>query len=269
MTDDQKKEQNAILRRQRREMQQRIQQARRANKEREKFQAARDAIVKEFAAAIRANLKPEQWERLDQIQLQAQGSFAFTRRDSGPMDAISYAGPPLAERLKLSDEQTKKIRTIADAGDTEITKAASFPIALDSKEVPPSKEAVYKLLDSPEFKAAKQKARQAGRDAGAMVIRRIEEVLTVPQREAYHKALGAPFDLSGLSGGMGGQRERMSDINEVNRALGGGGQRRTPLSIPRWPGRPMPAGRGTLGFSSTRPIAISTPPAAVTSRLPS
>ena len=116
MTDAQKKEQNAILRRQRREMQQRIQQARCANKEREKFQAARDAIVKEFAAAIRGNLKPEQWERLDQIQLQAQGSFAFTRRDSGPMDAISYAGAPLAERLKLSDEQTKKIRTIADAG---------------------------------------------------------------------------------------------------------------------------------------------------------
>ena len=72
MTDAQKKEQNAILRRQRREMQQKIEQARRANKDRARFQAARDAIVKEFAAAIRGNLKPEQWERLDQIQLQAQ-----------------------------------------------------------------------------------------------------------------------------------------------------------------------------------------------------
>ena len=37
-------------------------------------------------------------------------------------------------------------------------------------------------------------------------VRRIEEVLTEAQREAYHKALGAPFDLSRLRGRLLGNR---------------------------------------------------------------
>ena len=226
MTDAQKKEQEAILRRQRREMQQKIQQARREQGPRRSSRPPGTPSSRRSPAAIRATLKPEQWERLDQIQLQAQGSLAFTRRDSGPMDAMSYAGPPLAERLKLTDEQSRRIRTIAEEGDQEITKAASFPIVMESKNKPPSKEEIYKLLNSPEFQAAKQKARQAGRDAGAAVIRRIEVVLTEPQREAYHKSLGTPFDLSRLRGGLLGQQERMEDIQTVTRAFGGGGGQR-------------------------------------------
>ena len=59
------------------------QNARRENKDRARFLAARDAIIKEAAAAVQATLKPEQRERLDQIQLQAKGPLAFARPDSG------------------------------------------------------------------------------------------------------------------------------------------------------------------------------------------
>jgi hypothetical protein len=47
-------------------------------KDRAKFWAARDTIFNEIAAGQLAILKPEQRERLDQIQLQAQGPLAFS-----------------------------------------------------------------------------------------------------------------------------------------------------------------------------------------------
>jgi Skp family chaperone for outer membrane proteins len=233
LTEAQKKEQGAIITRQQREMQKKMQQARRDTKEREKIQEAQAAIAKEFQAAIRTAFQPEQWERLDQIQLQAQGSLAFARPENGPWSAMAYVGPPLAERLKLSDDQVKRIRTIVEEGDKEITKAASFTIPVDPKEKPSTTEAIRKLVESPEYQAAKQKARQAGRDAGAAVIRRIEEVLTEPQRQAYHKMIGAPFDLFRLKP-WGEDQERQIDVNMAARALGvggaqgGGGQRADP-----------------------------------------
>jgi len=219
MTDAQKKEEVAIRERQ----MQKIQQARRDTKDIAKFRTARDAIFNEYEAAIQANVKPEQRQRLDQIQLQAQGPLAFARRDYG---ATEFIGPPLAERLKLSDDQARRAREIAEAGEREIAKAASFPVALDPKGGPPSAETVGKLVEGPEFQAAKQKARQAGRDAWAAVIGRIEGVLTDAQRGAYHKLLGEPFDVSSL---RWGQDERQADIQLVAAALGlGGGQHADP-----------------------------------------
>jgi hypothetical protein len=230
MTDAQKTEQTSIIARQQREMQKKMQQARRDNKEREKFQAAQAAIGREFQAAIRGAFQPEQWERLDQIQLQAQGPLAFARPEGGPWDG-ACTGPPLVERLKLSDDQVRRIRAIIREGDGEITKAASFPIPLDPKDKPTT-EAIGKLVDSAEFQAAKKKASQAGRDAWAAVIGRIEEVLTESQRQDYHKLLGAPFDLSRLKDGEPAQ-QRQFEVNMVARAVGaggaqGGGQRADP-----------------------------------------
>jgi hypothetical protein len=198
------------------------------------FQAVRDAIFQQTRAAIQATLKPGQRERLDQIQLRAQGPIAFDRPEMmGPMATMAYAGPPLAERLKLSGDQVRRIRALIQEGEPEIARAASFPIPLDSKGSPPTAEAIHKLVESPEFQAAKQKARQAGRDAVAAVIRRIEGVLTDAQRQEYHKLLGEPFDLSRL--GWGGQDDRRFDIQVVSAAFGvggggqgGGGQRADP-----------------------------------------
>ena len=223
MTDAQKKEQEAILQR----TMQKIQQARRENKDQAKFFAAREAIFKEVEAAAKAKAKPEQYERLDQIQLQAQGPLAFNRGDS---TAMADAGPPMTERLKLSDDQVRRIRTITEDGDKEIQKAASFPIPLDPKEKPTS-ETIRKFVESPEFQAAKQKASQAGRDTWAGVIRRIEEVLTDAQRDSYHKLIGAPFDMTKLR--WGPQDDHQADVMIVSRALGvggggGGGQQADP-----------------------------------------
>jgi hypothetical protein len=220
LTEAQKKEYEAIMERRI----QKIQQARRDTKDITKFQAARDAVFRETEEAIQANLTPEQRERLDQLQLRIQGPLAFAPPGFGPP---APASPPLAERLELSDDQTRRCRTIVDEGEKEIAKAARFPIALDSKNGPPTVEAIRTLVESPEFQAAKQKARQAGRDASAAVLRRIEAVLTDAQREAYRKRLGAPFDLSRLH--WGPPDERQMDLQMVAAAFGlGGGQRADP-----------------------------------------
>src|SRR5262249_54443934 len=146
VTDAQKREQRAVEQRQQREMQQKMQQARRDAKERGKLQAAQEAIAREAQAAIRGIYKPEQWDRLDQIQLQAQGPRAFDRSNVGMWAALQNVGTPLAERLKLSDDQVKRIKAIVEAGDAEISKAASFPIPLDPKDRP-STEAIRKWVD--------------------------------------------------------------------------------------------------------------------------
>ena len=74
ITEAQKKEQAEIEERR----SQKIQHARTEIKDCAKFRASRDAIFNEIAAGQLAILKLEQRERLDQIQLQAQGPLAFS-----------------------------------------------------------------------------------------------------------------------------------------------------------------------------------------------
>jgi hypothetical protein len=228
MTDAQQKEHAAIEQRHDAKLRQ-LRQALRDNRDAAKFEAARDTIFKETVAAIEANLKPEQRQRLDQIRIQAMGPVAFPRPRSVLAAAMALDGPPLTERLKLSEDQVKRIQAIVDQGDGEIRKAATYPILADPKDKPSSAEAVRKLVGSPEFRAAKEKARRDGREARAAVIRRIEEVLTEPQRQSYHAMLGAPFDLYRLQW-EGPEQEIQVDVNMVARALGlgGGGQRADP-----------------------------------------
>ncbi len=205
-----------------------FQKARRENADPQKFRAARDELMKEILATILANLEPKQRERVDQIQLQSQGPLAFNRV-SRP--ALAFDGPDLTERLKLTEDQIKKVRAIAEAGDAEITKAAELPIALDPKEGAPTPESIKKLVETPEFKAAKKNTREAARKAWDSVIERIEQVLTESQRTAYHEMLGPPFDLHKI---RFSDSEAAEDADNVASALnvggggGGGGQRSDP-----------------------------------------
>jgi hypothetical protein len=109
----------------------------------------------------------------------------------------------------------------------EIEKAAAVPIVLDPKAGAPTPESIRKMVETPEFKAAKQKTRAAARKAWASVIQRIEQVLTESQRTAYHEMVGAPYDLSKI---RFSEDELAEDANMVAEALnvGGGGQRADP-----------------------------------------
>ena len=141
-----------------------------------------------------------------------------------------HAGTPLSERLELSGDQVKRIRTIVEAEEQDIQKAASFPIPVDPSKKPSTAADVLKLVESPAFRAAKEKAavRTAARPAPRCsdASRRSS---TEPQRQAYRGLLGRPFDLSRLRR-AGPDQERQIEMNVTARALGlgGGGQRADP-----------------------------------------
>ena len=204
-----------------------LQQARRDNTDRQKFLAARDTIFKEMMAAVLDILEPGQRDRLGQIQLQAQGPLAFNNKSGWSRD-MADEGPSLAQRLKLTDDQIKRAQVIAEDGDKEIEKAAAVPIALDPKAAAPTVESIRKLVETPEFKEAKRKTHEAARRAWASVIERIEQVLTEPQRTAYHQMLGAPFDMLKIRFGADEATENANMVAQALNVGGGGGQRADP-----------------------------------------
>ncbi|MDR3618261.1 MAG: hypothetical protein P4L85_02850 [Paludisphaera borealis] len=191
LTDSQKKEVETTVNQHLMKMQ----NARHELTSRRKLMEFREALMKELEAALRENLEPRQRKRLDQIQLQAQGPLAFNGAGSAQMALVD---PELAKRLKLTDDQIRRTQTIAEEGTREIEKAAAVPILIDSKASAPTRESVRRFVESPEFKTAKRATREAARNAWTNVVRRIEDVLTDPQRTAYHEMVGAPFDLSKL-----------------------------------------------------------------------
>jgi hypothetical protein len=227
ITEAQKKELAAIEQRR----MEKVRKARQNMQDRAKFQAEVTAIMDEAAKARHAILKPEQLERLGEIQLQAQGPFAFQLAN---VNSRRYVNPQISERLKMSPDQVKRAEAIANEGDPQITEAASFKIALDPKDKP-GDDVIRKLAERAEFRAAKAKARAAAHQAWDAVIHRILEVLNNEQRASYRKFLGKPFDLAKLNV-VKGQSETDSDIEEVKSALeprgggrgGGGGQRADP-----------------------------------------
>ncbi len=223
ITQAQKKEQDAIAERR----VQKMQKARAEIKDPAKFREARDAIFEEAAEAERAILTPAQRERLDQIQLQAQGPLAFSLGEDDPglfsADRSRFVGPPVPQRLRMSADQVKRARTIAQEADAQISKAASVRLPWDSKDRP-NAEDIRKLVAGAEFRAAKQKALLDARAAWDAAIARIEGVLADEQRATYRKMLGRPFDLAKLNVEPG-QSETDADVQAVSRGFGGGGQR--------------------------------------------
>jgi hypothetical protein len=94
---------------------------------------------------------------------------------------------------------------------------------LDPGDDPQTVEAIRELVGGFEFQLAKERARHLVLAGRAALMLRIAKVLTVPQRAAYRKMLGAPFDVTTL------RRPQLSstefDVRQVARSLGLLGQR--------------------------------------------
>ncbi len=129
---------------------------------------------------------------------------------------LDLDGPDLIERLKLTADQIKQAKVIVEVGEAEIQKAAAFPIVIDPKAGEPTPESVQELVKSPEFNEAKKKAIESAHRAWALVVPRIEKVLTEPQRMAYHEMLGDSFELTRL---QSIKDEAANDAIMVDRAV--------------------------------------------------
>ncbi len=120
-------------------------------------------------------LKPEQVERLEEIELQSEGPAALTR-------------PDVARTLRLSEDQITVIWNILDqlTGANEQVKAAlkNAQAGLD-----PPKDEARKEQEKAQFRTASSRLR-------GEAVRRIEAVLTRAQRNKFTRMLGEPFDFS-------------------------------------------------------------------------
>ena len=207
LTEAQKKRRTAIVQQSTESMQ----KAREDYDNGEILDAARNAILADEGTALQESLEPEQRDRLDQIQIQAQGPLAFERRE-------------IHRRLGLTDDQVDEIESIVDQGKKEMSKATSFPLDLDRKEGTQTIETVRKLVDGMEFQLLKEKTRHIAEASRIGVMVRIVKVLSEPQRAAYRKMLGEPFDTAKLKlQPMVDEKER--DVRLVAARLGLTGQR--------------------------------------------
>ena len=190
----------------------RLEETRGAIADEDKFEAARAALFRETTEGLAKILGPAQLRRLDQIQLQARGSLAFEPERLPLMD---LGGADLKARLKLGDEQARRLGSIADRGRRTIRGAATVFVVFPPG-MPRNAQAIDAFVISPEFRTAKANVRKAAQVAWAGVIREIEAALTEPQRQAYRAMLGAPFDLSSLHYLLG---EATRDAEQVAQAL--------------------------------------------------
>jgi hypothetical protein len=174
--------------------------------------AARDDAEK----AVLANLEPDQRARLDQIELQLQGPAAF-------------ALPDLPKRLELTDEQFEAVRAIAGKADEELRKTARVPLPWKPGDPAIIEAAIRELVESEEFRAAKQQAWHLVFEGRGAARRQIEEKLTAEQRSAYQKMLGEPLDVEKfVQDEMPRDQAADSDVRRVVAELGLGSQQGDP-----------------------------------------
>ena len=173
------------------------------------FRAARNGLADDCESDMQQVLEPGQRERLEQLRLQLQGPLAFENRE-------------LRQKLNLSDDQADEIEAITNKGLKELDQASSVRIELDPEDNPQNMEAIRELVNRLEYQLANEQVRHQALAGRAALMLRVTKVLTVPQRAAYRKMLGAPFDIEKLSARI---NTTDFDARRVARSLGLVGQR--------------------------------------------
>jgi hypothetical protein len=146
---------------------------------------AREAVRANYETALLKALEPRQRTRLEQVQLQAEGPFAFAR-------------PDFEVRLNLSPDQVEAVGAIIAKGRVQMFQSSAVPLPVRPgvRATPPQDN--RKPTDSPDFEARVEEARQATLKIRASTMLSITNLLTRAQRANYTKMLGQPFDLANL-----------------------------------------------------------------------
>jgi hypothetical protein len=160
------------------------------------FQELRVASVLRPVEAEPAMLKVldrGQRARLDQIQLQSWGAWAFLV-------------PEVRNRLNMAPDQIERIRAIVEQGKSFIpvihqkTQDAVTKVISEGKTADPAAAEGNRKVSSKDQKAFAS-ARATGREemvqAHLSINRMVASVLTKKQRENYRKMLGKPFIVNG------------------------------------------------------------------------
>lgn len=145
----------------------------------QKMAAVQAELNKELWKDVEGVLKPEQVTRVKQIGLQAMGVRAFSDKDT-------------AEKLKLSDEQKEKIKTLTDDMQKETMELGQ---GLFTQGQPPDQEKM-------------QEFQKKSAELTKKTFDKVKEVLKDDQKKTWTEMIGKEFDVAKLRpafGRRGGQ----------------------------------------------------------------
>jgi hypothetical protein len=142
----------------------------------------------QVVAAQMKVLDRRQRTRLEQIQLQIEGPYAFTR-------------PEIQDRLNMDPGQIEAVTAMAHEGREEAIRVSALPRDMLSTYIGGAPSERTKMTKSDGYQSELDKARKAALKARAATMQRIAKVFTKKQRENYQKMLGEPFDILSLRTG--------------------------------------------------------------------
>jgi hypothetical protein len=150
-----------------------------------KAEASFFSVMSVTGPALLKTLERGQRGRLDEIRLQAEGPFAFTR-------------PEIVERLNIDPERAEAIKAIIADGREEQIRVSALPTAMERAYFSRSDPAHLTQPSTKAFQSELEKARQAALKVRGKTMQMIGRLLTKNQRAKYQKILGEPFDLAKL-----------------------------------------------------------------------
>ena len=145
--------------------------------------------MSEAEAAVLKLLDRRQKSRLDQLQLQLQGTAAFLSEN-------------VQERLNMDPAQIELVKQAIIEGRQEIDRYQGVPPEFGKHitAVPDTNKARIDPAIKKEFGDAMERLALKAKDARATIDRKIFKLLSKRQRATYEKMLGEPADLYKLQG---------------------------------------------------------------------
>jgi hypothetical protein len=134
-------------------------------------------------------LSKQQRQRLQQIQLQADGALTFTR-------------PEIQEKLNMSPEQAQEISELVRQANEDLAQSRNalegvFGSLVQTDPKRPNVRTITPA-DAPKFKAAQAKADKENESIRRTLDSAVARVLRKKQRDSFRKMCGEPFDLKRL-----------------------------------------------------------------------
>ena len=135
---------------------QKFQQARREAKDLAKFRETRDALQRDRKRRtwrISSRSSANDWTK-SSSRLKGRSPLTLT------CGAWGFVGPPLAERLKLSEDQARRAQAIFEEGQKRSRRPPASRSSIDTKSGPPTMEAIRKLVETPGIQGRQGKSQQ-------------------------------------------------------------------------------------------------------------
>jgi hypothetical protein len=183
--------------------------------ERQAIEESAGAIREQTDAALKKILKPAQFSRLQQIDLQAQGPLVIVR-------------PDVARALNLSSDQVEQAQTVIDqarsTGREQMMRSGreffeSLQTNNSNNQQPPTDPEAMRER----FQTHMEQMRTSAQGLEDSAVQQVTRILTKAQRTKFNAMLGPPFDLALLNDGRGSMNNLIGGLPRGGPTGPGGG----------------------------------------------